>query len=621
MAKNYGIAGRMAAAFIQSKLTPLFIVGSIALGVVAVVALPREEEPQIVVPMVDVLVQMPGATPADVEQRVTRPLEQVLWEVPGVEYIYSTSSPGQAMVVVRFRVDEPLEPALVRLNQKLAANADRIPPGVAGPLVKLRSIDDVPILAVTVWSAHYADDQLRALAAQLRDAIAEVHDVSEVTIIGGRPRQIRVDIDPARLSAYGLDPVAVQQAIARTNVRHASAGPVDAGLTRTLEAGERLRTAEELRNVVVASDRFRPVLVRDVATVVDGGGEPSSYVAFQSKDSGAQPAVTIAVAKRKGTNATDVARRVLDKLDTLKGSVVPADVQLTVTRDYGETAADKSNELLWHMLLSIISVSALIWLVLGRREAAVVLIAIPVTLALTLFTFYLYGYTLNRITLFALIFSVGILVDDAIVVVENVVRHSRMNGARSAGVMALTIRAVNEVGNPTILATLTVVAAILPMAFVGGLMGPYMRPIPIGATAAMVFSLAVAFVVTPWAAVRLLGRAHGHHDQAEDRLTALYRRVMARLIGDARWRWSFFGGVAALLVLSTMLVPLGLVTVKMLPFDNKSEIQVVVRAPDDSPIESTARIAQALASEALRDPQVIGAQAYAGAASPYTFNG
>ena len=545
MAKTYGAAGRIAAAFIHSKLTPLFILASMALGALAVVALPREEEPQIIVPMVDVFAEMPGATPADVEQRVTRPLEQLLWEVPGVEYVYSTSSPGQSMVVVRFTVDEPQEAALVRLNQKLAANADRIPPGVIGPIVKPRSIDDVPILAVTVWSARYADDQLRSLAVQLRDAIAEVNDVSEVTIIGGRPRQVRVDIDPARLSAYDLDPLSVQQAIARTNVRGTASGPVAGGVVTGLEAGSRLRTADELRNTVVTSGSGRPVFVRDVAEVVDGDAEPTSYVTFQSKSSGAQPAVTIAVAKRKGTNATDVAHRVAAKLDTLKGSLVPSDVHLTITRDYGETAADKSNELLWHMLLSVLSVSALIWLALGRREAAVVLIAIPVTLALTLFMFYLYGYTLNRITLFALIFSVGILVDDAIVVVENIVRHARMRGEERGGLTAIAIRAVDEVGNPTVLATLAVVAAILPMAFVRGLSGPYMRPIPVGASAAMVFSLVVAFVVTPWAAVRLLKPSAQDHGE-EDLITRLYRRVMGPLIASGRRRAIFLAGVAVL---------------------------------------------------------------------------
>ena len=621
MAKTCGVAGRLAAAFIHSRLTLLFILASLVLGALAIVALPREEEPQIIVPMVDVFAEMPGATPADIEQRVTRPIEQMLWEVSGVEYVYSTSSPGQSMVVVRFKVNEPQEAALVRLNQKLAANADRIPPGVIGPLVKPRSIDDVPILVVTLWSARYADDQLRSLAVQLRDAIAEVNDVSEVTVIGGRPRQVRVDIDPARLSAYDVDPLSVQKAIARTNVRGNASGPVAGGMTTGLEAGSLLRTADELRNTVVTSARGRSVFVRDVANVVDGDAEPTSYVAFQSKASGAQPAVTIAVAKRTGTNATDVAHRVVEKLDTLKGSLVPSDVHLTITRDYGETAADKSDELLWHMLLAVLSVSALIWLVLGRREAAVVLIAIPVTLALTLFMFYLYGYTLNRVTLFALIFSVGILVDDAIVVVENIVRHAQMSGEERVGLAAIAIRAIDEVGNPTILATLAVVAAILPMAFVRGLSGPYLRPIPVGASAAMIFSLVVAFVVTPWAAVRLLKPA-AHDDQREENLlTRLYRRVMGPLIASGTSRAIFLAGVVALLLAAAALVPLELVRLKMMPFDNKSEFQVVIDMPEGTALETTARVAAALASAALDDETVSNVQQYVGVSAPYNFNG
>jgi len=621
MTRTYGAAGRVAAAFIHSKLTPLFMLASMALGALAIAALPREEEPQIIVPMVDVFFEMPGATPAEVEQRVTRPVEQLLWEVPGVEYVYSTSSPGQSMVVVRFKVGEPQEAALVRLNQKLAANAGRIPPGVIGPIVKPRSIDDVPILVVTVWSARYADDQLRLLAVQLREAIAEVNDVSEVTIIGGRPRQVRVEIDPARLSAYDLDPLSVQQAIVRTNVRGTGSGPIAGGVMTGLEAGSRLRTADELGNTVVTSASGRPVFVRDVAEVVDADAEPTSYVTFQSKASGAQPAVTIAVAKRKGTNATDVVRRVAEKLETLKGSLVPSDVHLTITRDYGGAAADKSNELLWHMLLAVLSVSALIWLVLGRREAAVVLIAIPVTLALTLFMFYLYGYTLNRITLFALIFSIGILVDDAIVVVENIVRHTRMSGAERGGLAAIAIRAIDEVGNPTILATLAVVAAILPMAFVRGLSGPYLRPIPVGASAAMIFSLVVAFVVTPWAAVRLLNpSAQRDHDE-DDLLTRLYRRVMGPLISSGRRRAIFLAGVAALLLAALALVPLGLVRLKMMPFDNKSEVQVMIDMPEGTALETTARVAAALASAALDDETVINAQQYVGVSAPYNFNG
>ena len=621
MATSYGMAGRLAAAFIESKLTPLVIAASIALGALAVIALPREEEPQIIVPMVDVFVQMPGATPTDVEQRVTRPMERLLWEVPGVEYVYSTSSPGVSMVVVRFKVGEPEEDALVRLNQKLAANFDRISPGAIGPLVKPRSIDDVPILAVTLWSSRYDDHQLRTLAGQLRDAIAEVSDVSEVQIIGGRPRQLAVTIDPARLSAYGLDPLAVQSALARANTRTTAQGTVAAGQVTGVEAGGRLATADEVRDVVVTSSSGRPVLVRDVADVVDGDAEPTSYVMFQAGEGGAHPAVTISVAKRKGTNAIDVGHRVTQKLETLKGSLIPGDVRLTLTRDYGETAAEKSNELLWHMLLAVLSVSVLIWVVLGRREALVVLIAIPVTLALTLFMFFLYGYTLNRITLFALIFSIGILVDDAIVVVENVVRHARMRTGEARGLIGVALDAVDEVGNPTILATLAVVAAILPMAFVGGLMGPYMRPIPVGASAAMIFSLVVAFVVTPWAAVRLLKPASHHDHGEEDLFTRLYRRVMDPLIASGRMRMVFLAGVALLLGAAMALVPMGLVTVKMLPFDNKSEFQVVVDMPEGTALEETARVTSALAAAVAEDQTVVNVQQYVGTAAPYNFNG
>ena len=621
MTTTYGAAGRLAAAFINSKLTPLVILASMALGTMAIVALPREEEPQIVVPMVDVFVRMPGATPEDVEQRVTRPLERLLWEVPGVEYVYSTSSPGQSLVVVRFRVGEPEEAALVRLNQKLAANMDKVPPGAMPPLVKPRSIDDVPILAVTLSSARYGDDQLRELAGQLRDAIAAVPDVSEVTLIGGRSRQLGVTIDPARLTAQGLDPLAVQQALMRANAVSASTGPVAAGVSRGIDTGARLTSADDVGRVVVASRGGRPVRVRDVARVVDGDAEPTSYVRFQAKHEGATPAVTISVAKRKGTNAIDVGRRVAAKIATLRGVLIPADVRMTLTRDYGETAAEKSNELLWHMLLAVLSVSALIWVALGRREAAVVLTAIPVTLALTLFMFYLYGYTLNRITLFALIFSIGILVDDAIVVVENIVRHARMRGASERGLVETALSAVDEVGNPTILATLAVVAAILPMAFVGGLMGPYMRPIPVGASAAMVFSLVVAFIVTPWAAVRILKPTGHHHHGDEDLFTRLYRRVMGPLLASTRMRLLFLGGVALLLMASAALVPLQFVTVKMLPFDNKSEFQVMIDLPEGTALEETARVASLLGTAVLDDPHVLNVQQYVGTSAPYNFNG
>jgi len=509
----------------------------------------------------------------------------------------------------------------VRLNQKLAASDDRIPPGAIGPLVQPRSIDDVPILAVTLWSMRYGDDELRRLAAQLRDSVAEVQDVSAVTLIGGRPRQVAVMLDPARLAAERVDPLAVQRALARTNARTTLAGPVSGGTVASLEAGDRLNHVFHVADVVVQSVGGRMLRVSDVASVTDGDAEPTSYVRFQSRESGTAPAVTLSVAKRKGSNAIDVGHRVLAKLDTLKGTLVPGDVQVAVTRDYGETAAEKSNELLYHVFLAVLSVSALIWLVLGRRESAVVLIAIPVTLALTLFMFYVYGYTLNRITLFALIFSIGILVDDAIVVVENIVRHARMRAHDGTSLAHTALVAVDEVGNPTILATLAVVAAILPMAFVGGLMGPYMRPIPVGASGAMMFSLIVAFVVTPWAAIRLL-KPHAHHDRGEeDVLTRAYRRVMNPLIGSGRWRELFLGAVTVLLLASAALVPLGIVSVKMLPFDNKSEFQVVIDMPEGTALEETARVTATIATAALDDPDVVDVQHYVGTAAPYNVNG
>jgi multidrug efflux pump subunit AcrB len=621
MTSGPGLAGRIAASFIASKLTPLMIAGSIAVGAFAIVALPREEEPQIVVPMVDVFVALPGASPAEIEQRVTRPLEKLLWEVPGVEYLYSTSSPGQSMVIVRFLVGQDEERALVRLNQKLQANADRIPRGAAPPIVKARSIDDVPIAAVTLWGEKYQDDVLRRVATQLREAVAEVPDVSEVTVLGGRPREIAVELDPARLAAAGIDPLQLAHTLEAANIRATTTGSVRGGEVSRLEAGHHVETVQNLRDVVVSAQSGRSIRLADVARIADRDAPPTSYVRFYPAGDGSYPAVTLAIAKRKGASAIAVVHQLEAKLATVRPVLVPADLNVTVTRNYGETAAQKSNELLYHMFLAVVSVSALIALALGVREAVVVLIAIPVTLALTLFAFWGYGYTLNRITLFALIFSIGILVDDAIVVVENMVRHARMATRGEPGLMATAVRAVDEVGNPTILATLTVVAAILPMAFVGGLMGPYMRPIPVGASAAMLFSLAAAFIVTPWAAIRLLRRDPDHDQAPEGAATRLYRRAMTGLIASGRLRLVFLAGVSMLLLASMALVPLEFVTVKMLPFDNKSEFQVIVDMPEGTALEQTARVTAELAYEVLGDPAVVNVQSYVGLSSPYNFNG
>lgn len=619
-AGKLGPAGRFAGTFIDSKLTPLFIVASLCLGAFAVLRLPREEEPQIKVPMIDIFVAMPGASSREVEQRVTRPMEKLLWEIPGIEYLYSTSSPGRSMVIARFRVGEDEEESIVKLNQKLFANFDLIPPGASQPLVKPRSIDDVPILALTFSSRRYGPYELRRVAAQVHDTIKQAPDVSAVTIIGGQRREVRVRLDAQRLAGYSLSPLQVHGALGESNQRLASGRFSSGNQEAVLETGSFLQSARDVAAVVVGVSQGRPVFVRDVASVADGGEEPSQYVQHGTRDA-FDDAVTIAVSKRKGANAIAVAESVLHRVEALRGTLIPSDVAMTVTRHYGETAAEKSNELLLHMGIAVISVGLLIALALGFRESWVVFTAIPVTLALTLAIFYLYGYTLNRITLFALIFSIGILVDDAIVVVENIVRHARLPDNRTCDLHTIAVRAVDEVGNPTILATLAVIAAILPMAFVGGLMGPYMRPIPIGASAAMVFSLLVAFMVTPWAAVRLLKLRECGHEEGEDRITRLYRRWMGTLLANGKLLWSFLAGVALLLLAAMALVYVGFVKVKMLPFDNKSEFQVIVDMPEGTTLEETARVTRALAEETLKQPEVVNVQTYAGTAAPYNFNG
>jgi len=621
LTRKLGPAGNFARAFINSKLTPLVIAGSVLLGAFAVWKLPREEEPQIIVPMVDVFVQMPGASPKEIEERVTKPMEKLLWEIPGVEYVYSTSSPGYSTAIVRFLVGQDEEKAIVRLNQKLAANMDLIPPGASPPLVKPRSIDDVPILALTLWSKRYGDYELRRVAAQVHDVVKQTPDVSAAVLIGGQKREIRITLNASRLAAFNLAPMQVAAALGASNRRMPAGEYASDNHEVLLEAGQFLRTAAEVRDVVAGVANGKPVYVRDIAEVKDGGGEPLEYVRY-SQGGVSYPAVTIAISKRQGTNAVTVADSVLSRIETLKGNVVPSEVQLTVTRNYGETAKEKSNELLEHMLIAVISVSILIAITLGFRESLIVFIAIPVTLALTLTVFYLYGYTLNRITLFALIFSIGILVDDAIVVVENIVRHWRMPANHERPSVDVAVEAVDEVGNPTILATLAVVGAILPMAFVGGLMGPYMRPIPIGASAAMLFSLIVAFLVTPWAAIRILKQGAASHEAvAEDFFTRFYRRVMGRLLHRPVARWSFLAGVLVLLVGSCSLFYFGAVKVKMLPFDNKSEFQVIVDMPNGTTLEETARVTQLLAVAAQKQPEVVNLQTYIGTASPYNFNG
>ncbi len=631
MKQELGLAGNLAHSFLNSKLTPLFIAASLAIGAFAIAVIPREEEPQILVPMLDITTVMPGASPSEVEQRVTLPIENLVHEISGVEYVYSTSSPGQSLVIVRFLVGTPQEDALIKVYSKLYSNFDRMPPGVSQPIVKARSIDDVPILALTLWGEHYNAYQLRAIAAEMQHTIEQTTDVSETTIIGGLPRSVRVMLNSEKLNAYSMSAAAIVAHLQAANSTVQAGSFAENNQEIRVDAGNLFASRDELESVVVGVVRGRPVYLRDVADrIVDGPADPANYVVYGTTKTATSPAaqypaVTITVAKRKGTNATDIADAVLKSIHEMQGVTIPNDVTVTTTRNYGETAKAKSDELLEHLLLATLSVTLLIAIFLGWRESGVVLLAIPVTLALTLSVFYFLGYTVNRVTLFALIFSIGILVDDAIVVVENMVRHFRLPESQGRPISEVAVEAIAEVGNPTILATFAVIAAILPMAFVRGLMGPYMRPIPVGASAAMLFSLVVAFVVSPWAALRLLGRHIGKESAVEQKkdswTTRLYRRVMSPLIHSVRYRIFFFAGIVLLLLAAVALVPLGMVRVKMLPFDNKSELQIILNMPDGTPLEQTARVAQALGSVLAQQPDVLNYQTYTGTSGPYNFNG
>jgi len=629
--KGVGISGKIAGAFIRSKLTPLLVIAAVFLGVFAVVVTPREEEPQIVVPMIDVFVAYPGATPREVEERVTVPMEQLLWEIKGVEYVYSIARPGGNLTIVRFYVGENMEDSLVKVYNKLMSHYDLIPPGVSQPFVKPKSIDDVPVLALTLWSrqAQYTGYELRRIALSLAGELKKDANVSEFSVIGGQRRQVRVVLDPQRLRAYGLSAFQIMNGLREANVVVPS-GSFPAGNRETLvETGRFFKDAKEVGDLVVSVAGGRPVYLRDVAKVADGPEEAANYVfmglgpaaakkGLKGDGAGQAEAVTIAVSKQKGANASVVAEEALKKVAALKGGLIPSDVEVTVTRNYGETAKEKSNELLEHMLIATISVIVLIALALGRRESVVVAVAVPVTLALTLLINYLYGYTLNRVTLFALIFSIGILVDDAIVVVENINRHFLMGKVDRE----TAVRAVDEVGNPTILATFTVIAALLPMAFVSGLMGPYMRPIPVGASAAMLFSLLVAFIVSPWLAFIVLRSARrGGHGEEGQRLAHFYEKWLGPLIDARKKRLTVLAVILGLLFAALLLVPLKAVTMKMLPFDNKSELQVIIDMPEGSTLEETAAVTRAMAEYLKTVPEVTDYQAYIGTASPYNFNG
>ena len=648
---HLGIAGRLAKTFLRSKLTPLIVVASLLLGVMAVTLTPREEEPQIVVPMVDVYVPYPGASPKEVESQVTTPLEKRLWGIPGVEYLYSTSMPGMSLLTVRFKVNEPQELSVVKVHQELMANADLLPGGAMKPTVRLLTIDDVPFLSLTLHGENQTPGQLRALGEALSRELSAVPNTAQVKVIGGARRVLRIEPDPERLRSLGLSFAELHPALMTADAQLPAGALVDNNQRTLLEGTGFMLEARELDRLVVSVKNGKPIYLGDVAKIADGP-EPEPPVVMFGDRSGFDSAVTITLSKRLGTNATQLSEQVLQKVEALRGGLIPHDVKLTVTRNYGETAGEKSNELIDHLLIATLSVIALIGLAMGWRSAVVVGIAVPVTLALTLLLTYLFGYTLNRVTLFALIFSIGILVDDAIVVVENIHRHMHLPGPRRS-FASVVIEAVDEVGNPTILATFAVIAAILPMAFVRGLMGPYMRPIPIGASLAMIFSLVIAFVISPWASLRIFKKeahlpeadesglhpadaateppepTHAAENQPslnpetgpESRSTQLYRKVMHALLTRPQVRWGFFGGVVILLLAALSLLGLGWVKVKMLPFDNKSEFMVQLDLPAGTPKENALALGQDMARRLLLEPVVRDVQVYAGEAAPFTFVG
>ncbi|MBT9506363.1 efflux RND transporter permease subunit [Rhodoferax sp.] len=651
-----GISGRIAAAFQSNALTPLLALVALLLGLFAVLVTPREEEPQINVTMANVLIPFPGASSADVQNMVARPAEQVLGQIAGIEHTYSLARPGLAVLMVQFKVGVPRTEALVRLYDVLNANQDWLPRdlGTLTPIVKPKGIDDVPVLGITLWSRDALPAfELERVAHALETELKAVPGTREVQTIGGPGRAVHVWLDPVRLRERAVDLQGLKQTLAAANYGMPSGAVLDtaekSGQMLSVETGEFLRSAQDVGDLVVGVSKGLPVYLREVARIETGAQIAQRYVWFtpgaaypqapgSTGDHAAAspakaavaagsvyPAVTITVTKKPGENAVDVARAVRARVAALNNSVIPGNIETTITRDYGETAAEKANKLIQKLAFATGSVILLVGFALGRREAVIVGAAVILTLTATLFASWAWGFTLNRVSLFALIFSIGILVDDAIVVVENIHRHQQLTP--DAALKDIIPRAVDEVGGPTILATLTVIAALLPMAFVSGLMGPYMSPIPINSSLGMALSLAIAFTVTPWLALKLMkphAPASSHAAGASGlgpKLQVVFARALTPFLESARKRWMLLAGILVALLLSVGLTLVQWVVLKMLPFDNKSEFQVVVEMPAGTPLENTAATLHELGAFLSGQPEVLNLQAYAGTASPITFNG
>jgi len=635
---NLGISGRLTRATIQSPLTPLFLLAAIIVGLIATITIPREEEPQIKVPMVDIRVQAPGLSAPEAVELVAKPLETIVKSVDGVEHVYTQAQDNGVMVTARFLVGSNPEDAAIRINEKIEANKHRIPVGIPAPQITVRGINDVPIVVLTLTpklgaAGQWNDQALAELAGKLKTEIAKVDDVGLTFLTGGQRMALRVAPDPAKLSLYQVPLGNLIEAVSQANRAFPTGTVREGGQAALVVAGQTLRDAQELSSLTVRSASGAPVLLSDVARVEQAPTQDQSRAWRWAKDANGNwsmaPAVSLAIAKRAGANAVTVSEDIVRRVDLLKDRLIPAGVEVSITRNYGETANEKANELIFHLALATVSIVILIGFAIGWREAGVTAIVIPTTIMLTMFASNVMGFTINRVSLFALIFSIGILVDDAIVMIENIARHWAMKDVGTEGGRSridAAVEAVAEVGNPTIVATLTVVAALLPMLFVSGLMGPYMAPIPINASAAMIFSFFVAVIIAPWLMIRFARQAlnsdgHGGHDAHGGKLGALYMRYAGKVIATRQSAWRFLIAVGVATLVACSMFYFKAVTVKLLPFDNKSEVQLVADLPEGTSLETTARILEQASAVARSVPEVVSMEAYAGTSAPFNFNG
>ena len=626
-----GFSGRIAEFFINSKLTILLMIALMIIGVYSSTLIPREEEPQIIVPMADVMVGYPGASPAEVENRVVKPLEKIISNIKGVEHVHSMAMNGRAMIIVQFYVGQDTERSYVKLYDELMKNKNIFPKGVYEPMVKTRSIDDVPMLGLTLWSEKYDDYQIRQISEEVTSEIKKIKDVSLTSVIGGRARQLKVILDKDKMAESNVDALGVMQMIQANNGSSQSGSFSSNDQEFLLTTGQFLASQEDVENLVVGTSQNMPVYLKQIAKVEDGASSPSNYVSFgyanntekAKKFKDEYPASTISISKVKGADAMKISEQILEKVEQLKKTIIPNDVHVEVTRNYGETASHKVSELLMHLGVAILAVTVLVMLAMGWRGGLVVFFSVPLTFALTLFSYYMLGYTLNRITLFALVFVVGIVVDDSIIIAENMHRHFHM---KKLPFKQAAIFAINEVGNPTILATFTVIAAILPMAFVSGMMGPYMSPMPIGASIAMMLSLFVALTITPYLGFHLLKVKDEKEHKEEQGLETgwiykFYKKIEQPLLDNSKRRWTMLGITVVLLMISVMAFFTKWVAVKMLPFDNKNEVQVVIDMPEGTTLERTNAVAKEVAQYLKTVPEMVNYQSYVGSSAPITFNG